>query len=259
MLGVKVDAIDYEAAVDAVVSAADAGHGMAVTCTAVHGVALAALDPGHRHRLNTFDVIVPDGQPVRWALGWLHGAKLGDRVRGVDFMLRICESCAARDVPIFLYGSRPDVLAKLSANLRRAFPALVISGSKPSMFRTVTDQERIEIAEEIRASGCRLVFVGLGCPRQEYWIFENRDLLPMPLIGIGSAFDAHAGVQSVPPLWMQHAGLEWLWRLVHEPRRLWKRYLLLNPYYLAMIAGQLLKVVRLGPGPRTPPPPTRVG
>lgn len=127
------------------------------------------------------------------------------------------------------------------------------------MFRTVTDGERIEIAEEIRASGCRLVFVGLGCPRQEYWIFENCDLLPMPLIGIGSAFDAHAGVQTVPPVWMQRAGLEWTWRLMHEPGRLWKRYLLLNPFYLAMVAGQLLGMVRLNSGSRTPPEPTRVG
>ncbi len=258
ILGIWIDAVDYEAAVTKVIAAAVEGRPMTATCSAVHGVMIGALDPEHRHRLNSFDMIVPDGQPVRWALRWRHGVKLADRVRGVDFMLALCERAAAEGIPIFLYGSRPEILRPLIENLRRRYPRLLIAGSKPSAFRAVSEEEQRARAAEIRDSGARLVFAGLGCPRQETWAFENGPLLQMPIVGIGSAFDSNAGALPAPPEWMQRAGLEWIFRLVREPSRLWKRYLLLNPLYLLFLAGEIAGLAHFGRGSETKPAPQRV-
>lgn len=255
----KISAVDYEGAAETVISAAKEGRGLAVTCSAVHGVMLGALDRDHRHRLNSFDMIVPDGQPVRWALRWRHGIELADRVRGVDFMLALCERAARERIPVFLYGSQETVLRSLRERLLRKYPDLMVAGIRPSAFRDVTDDERRAIAAEIRASGARLVFAGLGCPRQEYWTYENRELLPMPVIGIGSAFDSNAGHLASPPEWMKRSGLEWAFRLAKEPRRLWKRYLFLNPLYMLFLAGEISGLLRFGTAGDRNPAPTRVG
>lgn len=258
ILGVKISAVDYSRAVSRVIVAATEGSSLAVTCSAVHGVMLGALDREHRHRLNSFDMIVPDGQPVRWALRWKHGIGLADRVRGVDFMLALCARAAKDRIPIFLYGNRAPVLTALSDRLLEQYPSLVIAGTRPSAFREISEEERRVIAAEISASGAQLVFVGLGCPRQEYWVYENRELLPMPLVGIGSAFDSNAGVLPAPPGWMEKSGLEWAFRLVREPRRLWKRYLFLNPLYLLLLAGELTGLLRFRSDVVRIPTPTRV-
>jgi len=258
ILGVGINAVDYEAAVKKVIAAAVEGRPMTATCSAVHGVMVGALDPEHRHRLNSFDLIVPDGQPVRWALRWRHGVRLSDRVRGVDYMLALCARAAAAGVPIFLYGSRREILEPLVENLRRRYPALIIAGTRPSAFRAVSEEEQHTIAREIRDSGARLVFAGLGCPRQEIWAFENAELLPMPIVGIGSAFDSNAGALPAPPEWMQKSGLEWVFRLAREPGRLWKRYLFLNPLYLLLLAGEITGLARFGAGSKMRPEPERV-
>ncbi|MBC7797123.1 MAG: WecB/TagA/CpsF family glycosyltransferase [Pyrinomonadaceae bacterium] len=213
-----------------------------MSALAVHGVMTGATDAEHRYRLNKLDLIVPDGQPVRWALNWLHGAKLTDRVYGPNLTLKVCERAARENLAIYIYGSKPEVLAKLQENLRRKFPDLKIAGSEPSRFRQVSAHEQIEIAQTIKSSGASIVLAGLGCPRQETWVFENRDLISMPLMAVGAAFDFHAGTLPQAPSWMQKRGLEWFFRLAQEPRRLWKRYLYLNPYYLLLIFLQLTKI-----------------
>jgi exopolysaccharide biosynthesis WecB/TagA/CpsF family protein len=200
------------------------------------------MDAEHRHRLNGIDLVVPDGQPVRWALDWLHRIKLPDRVYGPTLTLNVCERAAQEGLSLYLYGSRADVLETLADALRARFPALTIAGMQPSRFRQVTASEQAEIAQSIRDSGASIVLVGLGCPRQETWVYENRDLLPMPSLAVGAAFDFHAGTLPQAPGWLQKRGLEWLFRLVQEPRRLWKRYLYLNPLYLTLLLLQLLKL-----------------
>lgn len=242
ILGVGVNAVDYEAAVEKIISAARHKRPFAVSALAVHGVMTGATDRVHRHRLNGLDLIVPDGQPVRWAMKWLYGVKLPDRVYGPNLTLKVCERAATENLSIYLYGSRQEVLDKFAANLQKKFPALKIAGSQPSRFRQVTAAEQIEIAETIRDSGAGIVLVGLGCPRQETWVFENRELLQMPALAVGAAFDFHAGTISQAPASLQNHGLEWLYRFVQEPRRLWKRYVYLNPLYLLLIAFQLLKL-----------------
>lgn len=197
-------------------------------------------DAEHRYRLNQFDLVTPDGQPVRWALNVLHGTHLSNRVYGPTLTLAICAAAAEQDLPIYLYGSKPEVLEQLSANLCALYPGLVIAGAEPSKFRRTTPEEQIAIAKRIRASGAKITFVGLGCPRQEIFAYEYRDLLQMPVVAVGAAFDYHAGLLEEPPAWVQDHGLQWLYRLVQEPRRLWRRYLLLNPAFLTLLALQAL-------------------
>jgi exopolysaccharide biosynthesis WecB/TagA/CpsF family protein len=240
VLGVLVDPADYATAVDRVVAAAREGRPLAVSALAVHGVMTGYGDAEHRARLNRLDLVVPDGQPVRWALNLLHGAGLRDRVYGPTLMLRICERAAREGLGIYLYGSTPEVLEKLSQGLRRRFPELAISGAEPSRFRRLSPAEKAEVVERVRGSGARIVFVGLGCPRQEVWAYEYRDALSLPVIAVGAAFDFHAGLKAQAPRWMQDRGLEWLFRFASEPRRLWRRYLLLNPAFVALLGAQYL-------------------
>ena len=240
VLGVGISAVDYEAAVDRIIDAAERRRHLGVSALAVHGVMTGVDDPEQRHRLNELDLVVPDGQPVRWALNRLHGTHLRDRVYGPDLVLAVCDAAARRDLPVYLYGSTSTVLDALETNLVGRFPGLRVAGRRPSLFRPATEDEQREIAAEIAASGAAICLVGLGCPRQETFVYEHRELLPMPMLAVGAAFDFHAGLLAQAPPWMQARGLEWLFRLWHEPRRLWHRYLVLNPRYAAAVLRQRL-------------------
>lgn len=232
ILGVKISAIDYEYGVKAIVEAAKKGESLAMTALAVHGVMTGFYDPVHRRRLNGFDLITPDGQPVRWALNWIHGIKLPDRVYGPTLTLKVLSAAEKEGLPVYFYGSKQDTLDRLLSNLQVKFPNLKVAGAEPSKFRRLSNSEKEEAIKRIKESGAAIAFVGLGCPRQEVWAYEYRDRLPMPLMAVGAAFDFHAGTVPQAPPWMQNLGLEWFFRLLQEPGRLWKRYLLLNPVYL---------------------------
>lgn len=238
VLGVMVDATNYASATERIIAAAREGRPFAVTALAVHGVMTGVQDPAHEARLNSFDLVTPDGQPVRWALNLLHGAGLDDRVYGPTLTLKVVEQAAAEGLPVYLYGSTQPTLDQLVPALLKMFPGLKIAGVEASKFRAAHPGEEVEIAERIKASGARIVLVGLGCPRQEIFTYAMRPLLDMPLLAVGAAFDYHAGLLKNPPPWMQKYALEWLWRLGLEPKRLWKRYILLNPAYLGRLAAQ---------------------
>jgi N-acetylglucosaminyldiphosphoundecaprenol N-acetyl-beta-D-mannosaminyltransferase len=240
VLGVLVDVVDYEAAVSRVVAAARERRPFALTALAVHGVMTGVGDRAHAARLNSFDLATPDGQPVRWALNVLHGAGLSDRVYGPTLTMRVLERCAAEGLPVYLYGSTEATLERLAEALTEQLPELKIVGKEASKFRFATPAEPNEIADRIRGTGARLVLVGLGCPRQELFTYALRPLLDAPVLAVGAAFDYHAGTLRRPRAWMQRYGLEWLWRLSLEPRRLWRRYVLLNPAYLGRLAAQLM-------------------
>jgi exopolysaccharide biosynthesis WecB/TagA/CpsF family protein len=247
LLGVLVDAVDYEAAVKRIVDAAVERRPLGVSALAVHGVMMGYSNDEHRARLNQLDLVVPDGQPVRWALDFLHRTGLPGRVYGPTLMLKLCQRAEERSFPIYLYGSTPSVLERLEHSLSDHFPKLPIAGAEPSRFRQLSAREKAEVVDRIKASGARLTFVGLGCPRQEVWVYEYRPVLSMPLLAVGAAFDFHAGALQQAPHWMQDRGLEWLFRLKIEPRRLWRRYVLLNPMYVALVAAQFLGIRRFSP------------
>jgi len=250
VLGVLVDVTDYRDATDRIMQAARERRGFAATALAVHGVMTGVEDRAHNARLNSFDLVTPDGQPVRWALNLVHHAGLADRVYGPTLTLKVVERAAAEGLPIYLYGSTEPTLERLVPALERMFPGLKIAGVEASKFRASKAGEPIEIAERIKASGARIALVGLGCPRQEVFTYAMRPLLDMPLLAVGAAFDYHAGLLKNPPAWMQKYALEWLWRLGLEPKRLWRRYVLLNPAYLTRLAAQ-----KSGLWKATPPAP----
>lgn len=232
VLGIQVSAVDYTQAVQSVVEAAQQRRSFQLSALAVHGLMTGVLDSAQRYRLNRFDLLVPDGQPVRWALNALHRTSLRERVYGPELTLRVCRAAAAMGLPVYFYGSRPEVLEKLTRNLTSRFPGLCIAGAEPSLFRRCTPEEKTAIAQRIKDSGAQIVFVGLGCPRQEVWCYEFREQLDMPTLAVGAAFDFHAGMLPQAPRYFQDAGLEWLFRLVQEPTRLWRRYLGLNPLFI---------------------------
>lgn len=253
VLGILVNAVNYEAAVSKIIDAARARKPMSVSALAVHGVMTGVLDSTHRYRLNHIDLVLPDGQPVRWALNWLYNTGLPDRVCGPVAMLEICECAAEEGLSIYLYGSTTLVLDALSKNLCQRFPKLIIAGMQPSKFKTISLEEKQKIAQEIRNSGAAITFVGLGCPRQEVWAYEYRDNLSMPLIAVGAAYDFHSGNVTKSPDFLGKLGLEWLFRLIMEPRRLWQRYVLLNPLYIWLFLLQALKLKQFDPKDATPP------
>ena len=232
--------MDYEYAVERILTDAKAGRRCRTTALAVHGVITGALDPVHRYRLNQFELVTPDGQPVRWALNRLYGAGLRDRVYGPKMTFLVCTRAAAEGVPVYFYGSRPEVLDALCTRLRELCPGLKIAGAEPSRFRTLTAHEQAETAERIRDSGARILFAGLGCPRQEVFAYEMGELLEMPILAVGAAFDYYAGLLKEPPEFLQRVGLQWLYRLVQEPGRLWRRYLFTNSQYVGLFLAQWL-------------------
>jgi exopolysaccharide biosynthesis WecB/TagA/CpsF family protein len=241
ILGVGVHAVDYTQAVTAVIAAAKNHVPFSVTALAVHGVMTGVDDAEQRARLNHFDLVAPDGQPVRWALNWLHRAKLQDRVYGPFLMLRLCEQAAYEKLRVFLYGSDSATLEALAQSLCSRFPGLIIAGTRPSRFRQATEDEWSEDVKAIKDSQTDLVFCGLGCPKQEVWVYEMHQYLTCPAVAIGAAFSFWSGRQKMAPRWMQRLGLEWLYRLSREPRRLWRRYLILNPRYVAGVVWQKLR------------------
>ncbi|WP_417738745.1 WecB/TagA/CpsF family glycosyltransferase [Rosistilla oblonga] len=253
VIGVNVDAVDYEAAVAKIMHAAIERQSMSVTALAVHGVMTGYLDREQNYRLNRFDLVCPDGQPVRWALNLLHGCGLSDRVYGPELTLRLCQACVEQQQSIFLFGGTDEMNAVLIDKLAEKFPGLKVAGARASRFRTLSPEECSELADEINASGASLCFVGIGCPRQETFAFEMRDRISMPLIAVGAAFAFHANLLPQAPSWMQRAGLEWLFRLVKEPTRLWRRYLYLNPMYLSLLALQRLGIFKGRTDDGTPP------
>lgn len=253
VLGIRVDAVDYEAAEEAIIRAAHEKRPFIVSALAVHGIMTGYLDPEHKHRLNRFDLITPDGQPVRWAMALTGQARLPDRVYGPFLTLRVCARAEREDLSLFLYGTSAATLKRLRGALAERFPRLRIAGSQPSRFRQVSAEEQAADAEAIRASRADVVLVGLGCPRQEVWAYEMREAVGRPMLAVGAAFDFLAGSLAMAPAWMQKRGLEWLYRLAREPRRLWRRYLILNPRYCWALLQQTLRLRRNDPAASTPP------
>jgi len=244
VIGVLIDAVDYEAALDFIFRAAREKRGAIISALAVHGVMTGVLDSEHKFRLNHFDLLVPDGQPVRWVLNGLYGAKLPDRVYGPNLTLKVCERAAREGQSIYLYGSTPEILSSLTESLDQRFPGIKIAGAEPSKFRRLKQEEKSQLADRIKSSGASIALVGLGCPRQEAFAYEFREALSMPILAVGAAFPFLAGLVPQAPAWMQDRGLEWLFRLTSEPKRLWRRYLYLNPTYVFLVVLQALRLFR---------------
>jgi len=227
------------------IGAVAAGQRGYVCVAATHTVMACAEDPALRAAVLGSTLTVPDGQPLVWALGAL-GHHLDDRVYGPELMARACERAAATGTRMFLYGGRNQgALVQLTYNLRTRYPGLRIVGGYAPPFRELTADEEAAVVREIDASGADVVWVGIGVPKQEKWMARMRPVLRAPiLIGVGAAFDFHAGLIPQAPAAMQRLGLEWAFRLAAEPRRLWRRYLRYNPRFVIGFARQYARHLR---------------
>ncbi|HEX5223714.1 MAG TPA: WecB/TagA/CpsF family glycosyltransferase [Solirubrobacteraceae bacterium] len=237
--GVPLAVSDYDEVVDwmeAMIAADGRGY---VTAAAVNLVMSAREDPDALAAVLDATLAVPDGQPLVWALRLL-GHTRATRVYGPDLMLAFLARAAAAGIPSYLYGGRtPEALALLEQRLCERFPGLQIVGRWWPPFRALTPEEEEAVVADIQHSGAAVVWVGTGQPKQEVWMRRMRPRLAAPLlVGVGAAFDFHAGLVPQAPRWMQRAGLEWLFRLSREPRRLWRRYARYNPMFLAAFARQ---------------------
>jgi N-acetylglucosaminyldiphosphoundecaprenol N-acetyl-beta-D-mannosaminyltransferase len=242
LLGVPLALTDYERTMDWMDAAIAERRREYVCVAAVHTVMACAEDPELREAVLGSSLTVPDGQPLVWAMNAL-GHDLPSRVYGPELMARHCERSARTGARLFLYGGRNQgALVQLALNLRTQYPGLRIVGGYAPPFRPLDREEAAAVAGEINRSGADVVWVGIGVPKQEKWMAAMRARLDAPvLVGVGAAFDFHAGLTAQAPNWIQSLGLEWLFRLATEPRRLWKRYLRYNPRF---VAGFLRQYVR---------------
>ncbi len=231
ILGMRVDATSYAETADAVIERAEARAGGMVCVATAHMVIECVDDPALRRAVNSADRVTPDGMSLVFALRAL-GVGSATRVYGPSLLPILCARAEACGIPVGLYGGRPEVLRALVAELRRRFPRLRVPFTSSPPFRALDAAEDAAVCEAIRASGARILFVGLGCPKQERWMAARRESLPCVLVGVGAAFDFLAGAKPQAPAWMQGVGLEWLFRLAAEPRRLWRRYLVGNARFL---------------------------
>ncbi len=238
VVGMRVDTTSFDQVVSDVLDWAKDSQSRYVCVANVHMAMEAHDKPDFREVVNQADIVTPDGMPLVWMLRRL-GHPSQKRVNGPELMIRLCEAAARDNIAVGLLGAKEEVLDELKVKLTARIPELNIAYAYSPPFRELTVDENQAIAEEIKGSGAKILFVGLGCPKQERWMASQRGKLPAVMLGVGAAFDIHAGRTQEAPRWMQRAGLEWLYRLVSEPKRLWKRYFLHNPRFIAFALWQL--------------------
>ena len=240
LFGVNISPVTYEEATSLITMAAQNLLKSVVCHLNTHAVVSAAFDSDLRSKIASFQLATPDGQPVRWSLNRLYGAGLNDRVAGPDLMLRLCSRAQENNLSIYLYGSSESVIMNLRKNLLMRFPTLRIVGYDSPPFRKLDSREDRDTVDRINRSGANLLFLGLGFPKQEIFAFEHKETIHAVQICVGAAFDFLSGKKKRAPLWMQKAGLEWFYRFITEPQRLWKRYFTTNSLFLLLFFKQWL-------------------
>ena len=239
VLGQRLDATSYADATRRVLDWAKKGESKYVCLSNVHMVMEGWDDPDFRHIINSADLIAADGVPLVWGLRAL-GVAHASRVYGPDLTLSVCRAAAEQGIPIALYGGREESLQGFIQFLESRFAGIEISCAIAPPFRPVTAEEDQQYMQAIELSGARILFVGIGCPKQERWMHAHRGAILMPMLGVGAALDFHSGRIKQSPAWMQKCGLEWFFRLMIEPKRLWYRYCFHNPRFVFLFLRQLL-------------------
>ncbi len=240
ILGICVSETNYASVCDRIQTLTQNHQSAYIIAANVHVIMTAYWNPRYRDILDQAALVTPDGMPLVWGMRWL-GAKDQPRVYGPDLMLAWCDRATHLSSSIYLYGSTPQTLQRLSTQLLQTFPHLKIAGTHSPPFRALTPAEAAADIERIHRSGAAVVFVGLGCPKQEEWMYRQLGKLDAVMIGVGAAFKFHSGEVTQAPSWMMMCGLEWLFRLIKEPRRLWSRYLLTNSAFIVLFTGQIIK------------------
>lgn len=246
VMGIGVSRTEYAEAAEVITAAGRRRQSAVVSCHPVAGIVAALRDAELRRRVNSFEMVTPDGQPVRWAMNWLRAANLRERVYGPQLMLEVCRRAAQYDVGIFLLGATPEVVERLRERLTARFANLRVCGTESPPFRPLTPEEDAALVARLNQSGAGIVFLGLGCPKQDHFAYEHRDRVGAVQVCVGAAFDFHAGIKPMAPQWMQQRGLEWLFRLWCEPRRLWRRYLGTNSYFVVRLTWEWFRMRLIG-------------
>jgi N-acetylglucosaminyldiphosphoundecaprenol N-acetyl-beta-D-mannosaminyltransferase len=244
ILGVRVSAINMAGALSIIDGWIAHRQRHYVCITGVHGIMESQRDEGLRRIHNEAGLVTPDGMPLVW-LSRLHGHGHVERVYGPDLMLALCEHSLSKGYRHFFYGGGEGVPELLASDLRRRFPGLPVAGGYSPPFRPLSSAEDEQIVAAINEADPDIVWVGLSTPKQERWMTEHVGRLTAPvLIGVGAAFDFHSGLKRQAPRWMQRSGLEWLFRLATEPKRLWRRYFMNNPLFVLRVLQQALGLKR---------------
>lgn len=237
--GSPVTALPFKLQIQTMMEWAES-HESKVVCVAnVHMLMEAHWEPKFAAVLTRADLVVPDGMPLVWMLKLL-GVRRQDRVAGLDILMAVCQLAVDRNLSVFFLGSQRMILERMRLKLVRDFPDLKVAGMEPLPFRPITAAEDQAVMDQIHQSGAGLVFVSLGCPKQEYWMAQHQGKLRAVMIGLGGAFPVYAGIHKRAPRWMRQMGLEWLYRLMQEPQRLWKRYWTTNTAFTYLALKQLL-------------------
>ncbi|WP_293996360.1 WecB/TagA/CpsF family glycosyltransferase [Sphaerotilus sp.] len=240
VLGVPVDVLDWPTAVERICGWAKARESRYVSICDAHSIVRASHESRHGHHIAEADMVTPDGWPVAWMLRHL-GHPRQQRINGPDLMELLLVEAEQRGLGVYVYGTTDATLAALQDALQAAYPALNIVGMHSPPFRALSDEEDRADVARINASGAHLVMTGLGCPKEDRWMFEHRGRVQAVMLGIGAGIDFHAGTVARAPTWMREHGLEWLFRLTQEPHRLWKRYLVNNTLF---VVGALRQFAR---------------
>ncbi len=229
--------VDYESASDTIIEQAEQRSSYGVFALPVHGLVTAVQDLLMREATQQAQMIVPDGQPIRWAMNYFHQTDLKDRVYGPTLTLYVLRKANERGLSVFLYGGNTqETLGKFADFIREKYPKVTVCGQ----YREEEADGNTLSSEAINKSGAHIVLVGRGCPRQEIWVANRLGSVDAVMMAVGAAFSFHAGTIRQAPTWMQNAGLEWLFRLLMEPERLWKRYLLTNGYFIYLFLKEAI-------------------
>jgi len=238
--GVEYNATTYEEITNVLITHAKKRESVGLTALAVHGLIESYNNDKLKAKVNKINYIVPDGQPIKWALNHFYKLGLKDRVYGPTTTLHLLEAANKEGLSVYFYGSTKDTLAAFINNVNNKFPNIKIAGFHIDRFRDATPEEDLEDIEKINTSKAHIVLVGRGCPRQEIWVSDHIGKINAVLLAVGAAFDFHAGKLKQAPTWMQNNGLEWFFRLTQEPKRLWRRYLFTNSKFVFLTIKKTL-------------------
>lgn len=247
VIGFPVSTLSFDEQTNTIVQWAQARLSKVVCVSNVHMLMEGHWRSNFAQVLLSADILTPDGMPLVWMISWMK-RRAQDRVAGMELMQALCQQAELAGVSLFLLGSTPEMLAKIQQQLLGDFPNLKVSGMLSPPFRPLSEEENAAIAHTINNSQAGLVFVSLGCPKQEFWMHSHREQVSAVMVGLGGAFSVYAGVKQWAPEWVRSLGLEWLYRLMQEPGRLWKRYAVTIPPFLWLAFKQVVKV-RLGLDP----------
>lgn len=240
VIGFPVTALPFNKQIDLILKWASNRTSKAVCVANVHMLMEAYTNPTFAPVLLDADIVTPDGMPLVWLMNLL-GSHRQDRVAGMDILLALCEQLSSKNIGIFFLGSEPKILERMQQRLNQEFPNLSIAGLEPLPFRPLTPEEDEAIVQKINTSGAGVVLVSLGCPKQELWINQHKGRVQAVMLGLGAVFPVYAGIHKRAPGWVRRIGLEWLYRLMQEPRRLWKRYFVTIPPFLYLALKQIIK------------------